>query len=113
MTNPLAFIKKQHIKKFKERNSIKLKNSNKQFNEKMDLELKSSIDKDIKRTYCEVDIFHLEEVRSDLVEILYVWAKENPEYGYQQGMNEILGVVYSLLVLDYFNVNEYYRTKSA
>jgi Rab-GTPase-TBC domain len=26
-------------------------------------------------------------------EILYIWAKEYPEYKYQQGMNEILAVL--------------------
>lgn len=26
-------------------------------------------------------------------ELLYVWAKENSEYQYQQGLNEILAIV--------------------
>lgn len=25
--------------------------------------------------------------------MLYLWAKDNKEYGYRQGMNEILGMV--------------------
>ena len=27
-------------------------------------------------------------------EILFVWAKEHPDFKYQQGMNEILGVIF-------------------
>ena len=25
--------------------------------------------------------------------LLFLWAKENPEFKYQQGMNEILGII--------------------
>ncbi len=31
-------------------------------------------------------------------EILYVWAKEYPDFKYQQGMNEILAVILISLV---------------
>jgi len=48
-----------------------------------DIELKSAIDKDVKRTYCEVELFLEDQTRSDMVEVLFLWAKENPEYGYQ------------------------------
>jgi len=32
-------------------------------------------------------------VKDKLHELLYLWACENPQYGYQQGMNEILAAV--------------------
>jgi hypothetical protein len=31
-------------------------------------------------------------------ELLYIWAKEHPEFKYQQGMNEILAVVVVSLI---------------
>ena len=33
-------------------------------------------------------------------QILYIWAKENPEYKYQQGMNDILAIVLVSLLSD-------------
>ena len=56
------------------------------------------------RTFAELQIFKLPSTRQDLIEILYIWSLENPEYGYQQGMNEILGVVFALLLLDYNDI---------
>jgi hypothetical protein len=41
----------------------------------------------------EYTFFKDEDVRIHMEEILFVWAKEHPEFKYQQGMNEILGVV--------------------
>jgi hypothetical protein len=80
MTNPLEYIKVRDRMKYKQGNAIKFNNQKNQI--KIDQEIKSSIDKDVNRTYCEVDLFHRDEVRSDLVEVLYIWAKEHPEYGY-------------------------------
>ena len=62
------------------------------------------IQKDVDRTFAELRIFKLISTRQDLIEILYVWSLEHSEYGYQQGMNEILGVIYALLLLDYSQV---------
>ena len=33
-------------------------------------------------------------------QILYIWAKENPDYKYQQGMNDILAIVFVCLLSD-------------
>ena len=41
----------------------------------------------------EFSFFKEAEVKQKLQEILFIWAKENPEFKYQQGMNEILAVV--------------------
>ena len=71
------------MKRRKERGSIQLLDSNKVLTDSKDIELKTAIDKDVKRTYCEVELFLQDQTRSDMVEVLFLWAKENPEYGYQ------------------------------
>ena len=50
------------------------------------------------RTCQEFDYFHKAPVRENLTQILYLWAAENSDIGYKQGMNELLAVV--LLVFD-------------
>jgi len=41
----------------------------------------------------ELEFFRNSEVSHNLEDLLYVWAKEYPDFKYQQGMNEILAVV--------------------
>ena len=41
----------------------------------------------------EISIFKMPSVIVKMEELLYIWAKEHPEFKYQQGMNEILAVV--------------------
>jgi hypothetical protein len=38
-------------------------------------------------------------------EILYIWAKEYPEFRYQQGMNEILAIIVICVTSELFNEN--------
>ena len=38
-------------------------------------------------------MFNDSEVRDRMCEVLYIWARENPDYQYQQGMNDILAVI--------------------
>ena len=46
----------------------------------------------------EIDYFTRPDVKDHLFNILYLWAKDNTEFGYRQGMNEILGIiVYAVL----------------
>ena len=49
----------------------------------------------------EYALFKDEVVQVKMEELLYVWAKENPGFKYQQGMNEILAVVLMCLVSEY------------
>lgn len=60
---------------------------------KDDRDIKILIKKDVERTMQELEFFKDEMVQSKLEEILYIWAKEHPEFKYQQGMNEILAVI--------------------
>jgi hypothetical protein len=47
----------------------------------------------VERTLQEYPLFRDQSVRAQMEEILFVWAKEHSEFKYQQGMNEILGVI--------------------
>lgn len=51
------------------------------------------IRKDVDRTMQELALFNDESIKDAMCDLLYIWARENPEYLYQQGMNDILAVV--------------------
>jgi TBC1 domain family protein 5 len=55
-----------------------------------DKELKDLINKDLIRTYQDIDIFLKNNIKNYLANILYIWSKENKSISYRQGMNEIL-----------------------
>mmetsp|Transcript_6954 Transcript_6954/g.11698 ORF Transcript_6954/g.11698 Transcript_6954/m.11698 type:complete len:151 (-) Transcript_6954:332-784(-) len=59
----------------------------------LDKELRDLIRQDVDRTLQELEYFQSLEVKAELTNILYLWAKDNPETGYRQGMNEILAVL--------------------
>ena len=67
-----------------------------------EFELLNLIKNDIKRTFQEDEIFKLDIVKKKLVTILYIYSKENPELGYQQGMNDICGVFLYVLYKDFY-----------
>ena len=58
-----------------------------------DKELRELIKQDVDRTMQENSFFTLPEVNAQLQDMLYLWAKDNIEYGYRQGMNEVLAIV--------------------
>ena len=63
-----------------------------------DKELRDLITQDVERTMQEVALFTKPEVKGCLENLLYLWAKDNAEFGYRQGMNEVL----ALLVVAFF-----------
>ena len=48
---------------------------------------------DIDRTYQDKALFLKEEVKELMTNVLFIWAKENPQLAYKQGMNDLLGVL--------------------
>lgn len=56
-------------------------------------EMKDLIKQDVSRTLQEFNYFHKVEVKDLLTQLLFLWGRENPDYGYKQGMNEILAMV--------------------
>lgn len=57
------------------------------------MEIGNLIKKDVERTQQEYDLFKNKTVQQQMEEMLYIWAKEHPQYKYQQGLNEILAMI--------------------
>jgi len=85
----------------RENDTMKYDNYKSIINEE-EFELLNLIKNDIKRTFQEDEIFKLDIVKKKLVTILYIYSKENPELGYQQGMNDICGVFLYVLYKDFY-----------
>ena len=66
-----------------------------------DKEIRVQIQKDVTRTNQENIFFRLQDTKDRLQEILYIWAREHPEYKYQQGMNEILAGLVSAVFTEF------------
>eukprot|EP00002_Diphylleia_rotans_P017302 TRINITY_DN335_c0_g2_i2.p1 TRINITY_DN335_c0_g2~~TRINITY_DN335_c0_g2_i2.p1 ORF type:complete len:618 (-),score=115.92 TRINITY_DN335_c0_g2_i2:494-2347(-) len=60
-------------------------------------ELQKEINKDVERTFPDQDFFQDKEVRKMMLHILFVYAKENPNLGYKQGMHELLAPILYLV----------------
>ena len=65
-------------------------------------ELKKLINLDVNRTYQDKDLFQNTTIKEIMVNILFIWARENRDVSYKQGMNEILAVVLFSLHPFYF-----------
>ncbi|KAJ9113622.1 hypothetical protein QFC22_005930 [Naganishia vaughanmartiniae] len=61
-------------------------------------ELRAIIDRDVERTFPDIPYFTDPYVRKVLRTILFLWAVENPDIKYRQGMHELLAVI--MLVCD-------------
>jgi TBC1 domain family protein 5 len=55
--------------------------------------LKKIINLDVNRTYQDKDLFQTTAIKEIMVNILFLWSKENRDVSYKQGMNEILAVI--------------------
>lgn len=55
-------------------------------------------------------LFRNKEVLDHLASVLFIWAKENPMYKYQQGMNELLGNIVVMLHNEYFEDFQKYES---
>ena len=58
-----------------------------------DKDVRELIVQDIDRTSQEFEFFTQKRVKDILVGILFLWAKENQDIQYKQGMNEILAII--------------------
>ena len=65
-------------------------------------EAKKLINLDLNRTFQELALFHNEEIKNKLSRILFIWNNENPDLGYQQGMNDIVSIIFLCLYPYYF-----------
>lgn len=64
--------------------------------------MKKLIQLDLQRTYQEIDLFLADNTKKILGNILFIWAKENPDISYKQGMNELLAMFYLAFYPYYF-----------
>jgi hypothetical protein len=62
-----------------------------------DEKLKKMIVQDIDRTYPEYTYFKQQWVKDMMLDILFIYSKENPEISYRQGMHELLAPVIYML----------------
>jgi len=106
MTKKQNFFKKEEENKNKniiDINNIKIRKnsllSNPYHEEK---EAKKLIDLDLDRTFQELALFHNEEIKNKLSRVLFIWNNENPDLGYQQGMNDIVSIIFLCLYPYYF-----------
>ncbi len=67
-------------------------------------EIKKIIDLDIGRTYSEYPLFKDEKTREVLTNVLLIWAHENLDTSYKQGMNEIVSLIYIVIYPFYFDL---------
>ena len=65
-------------------------------------ETRNLINLDLSRTLQELSLFHDENIKNKLSHILYLWSLENSNIGYQQGMNNILSIIFLALYPYYF-----------
>ena len=62
-----------------------------------DQELREQIRRDVSRAFQELDYFHQEETLQTLEDILFLFCRTHPKYGYPQGLHEI--AAFTLYVL--------------
>ena len=72
---------------------------------KEEFDLLNLIKVDVERTFQENEIFLLDIVKKKLTTVLYIYSKENPNYGYKQGMGDICGVFLYVFYKDYYLKN--------
>ena len=68
-------------------------------------ETKNLINLDLSRTFQELSLFHDENIKNKLSHILFLWSMENSDFGYQQGMNDIISIIFLALYPYYFKNN--------
>ncbi|XP_047977313.1 TBC1 domain family member 5 homolog A-like [Salvia hispanica] len=74
-------------------------------------ELERMLDQDLTRLYPERDSYFQTSVCQGILRrILLLWCLRNPEYGYRQGMHEILAPLLYVLHVDVENLSEVKRT---
>lgn len=65
-----------------------------------DKELRELITQDVDRTMQEQEFFTDEQMKEQLSNLLYLWGKDNVEFGYRQGMNEVLAILVIALCVE-------------
>jgi TBC1 domain family protein 5 len=62
---------------------------------------------DVSRTYQDKELFQSNHIKEMLINILFIWSKDNKEVSYKQGMNEILAVILLAIYPFYITDNHF------
>ncbi|KAK9453568.1 rab-GTPase-TBC domain-containing protein [Dipodascopsis uninucleata] len=65
-----------------------------------DEEMRKEILQDIERIFPDIDYFREEDIQRKLLDILFIYCKENPDAKYLQGMHEILAPIFWVISMD-------------
>ena len=69
-------------------------------------ELRRIINLDIVRTYQNINLFSQDNIKKLLLNVLFIWCKENEDVSYRQGMNELLAILILCFYPYYFVFDE-------
>ena len=69
-------------------------------------ELRRIINLDIVRTYQNINLFSQDNTKKLLLNILFIWCKENDDISYRQGMNDLLAILFICFYPYYFSFEE-------
>ena len=69
-------------------------------------ELRRIINLDIIRTYQNINLFSQEKIKKLLLNILFIWCKENDDVSYRQGMNDLVAILIICFYPCYFSFEE-------
>ena len=69
-------------------------------------ELRRIINLDVIRTYQNINLFSQENIKKLLLNILFIWSRENEDVSYRQGMNELLAILIICFYPYYFTFDE-------
>jgi TBC1 domain family protein 5 len=73
-------------------------------------DIKKIIKLDVQRTYQAFNIFKTDEIKKMMLNILFIWSKNNPDVSYKQGMNELLAVIILSIIPYYISESQSYST---
>ena len=76
---------------------------------KEEFDLLNLIKNDVERTYQEHELFTRDDIKLQLASVLFIYAKEYPQFGYKQGMSDILGVFLYVLYKNYLYGDDFCR----
>ena len=84
---------------------LKNKNNNDWDNYFNNNKLKDVIQRDVDRTFQSNPLFKIDFIKKILLDVLFIWSKENLELSYRQGMSDILGMILIALFPFYFPIS--------
>ena len=89
------FIKLDKVKGTKEYDEFKNKLS------EQDFKMLDLIKIDVLRTFQDIQLFTKEKYKQIMENVLFIFSKQNPKYGYKQGMSDLCGVFLYVLHKEY------------